>query len=318
MIKLQSNSEFQQPLPLFSIEDNFKVIYNQFLSSSLGKIYQAISWNDLVESFSLKENKKGPDCIFSPQGKLALMFLKNYACCSDERLIEQFNSNIHYQLFCGLILGVGEQIKNFKIVSQIRCELAGNLNIDDAQSRLIKNWLPYMEELEQIVTDAKCYESSLRYPTDQKLLWEATDWCHKQLKLLCKYGILSMPRSKYNKWAQRYWNYSHKRRKPVKERVAITRGLLGLVDKLLGELVIAIDQLNIQMPSKYYKQYAIIENVLKQQSEKFHTGKQPENLIVSLSKIISVRLLEEKKSKPLNLEQKLIKYRSMALVLSNI
>ena len=284
MIKLQSIPEFQPHLPLFSIEDNFNVIYTQFQSSTLGKIYQAIPWDELVKSFDLKESNKGPNCLFSPQGKLALMFLKNYACCSDERLIEQFNSNIHYQLFCRLVLRVGEQIDNFKIVSQIRCELAVKLNIDDAQKCLAKYWLPYMEELEQMVTDATCYESSLRYPTDQKLLWEATDWCYKQIKLLCKYGHLAIPRTKYKKWAHRYWNYSRKRRKPAKERVTITRGLLRLLKKLLEELSVITKLLNAQMPDKYYKQYAIIEKVRKQQKQKFTTGENPQNRIVSLSK----------------------------------
>ncbi len=182
------------------------------------------------------------------------MFLKNYACCSDERLMEQLNFNIHYQLFCGLLLGIGEQINNFKIISQIRCELTAKLDIDEAQKSLARHWLPYMEELDQLVTDATCYESSLRFPTDQKLLWEATDWCYNQLKLLCSYGKQTMPRCKYNKWKQRYGNYSRKRRKPKKERIAITRGLLHLVKKLLEELDILIKQLDVKMPEKYYVQ----------------------------------------------------------------
>ena len=284
MIKLQSIPEFQAHLPLFSIEDNFQVVYKQFLASSLGKIYQAIPWDKLVDSFGITESKMGPDCLFSPQGKLALMFLKNYACCSDKRLVEQFNSNIYYQLFCRLLLGVGEQITNFKIISQIRCELAAQLDIDQAQKCLAGHWLPYMEELDQVVTDATCYESSLRFPTDQKLLWEATDWCQNQLKLLCPYSKQAMPRSKYNKWKQRYWNYSRKRRKPKKERIAISRGLLNLLTKLLDELAIMLRQLDVKMPEKYYTQYAIIEKVLEQQNYKFTTGQSPEDRIVSLSK----------------------------------
>jgi len=284
VIKLQSIPEFQAKLPLFSIEDNFQVVYNQFLATSLGHIYQAIPWDELVDSFGITERKMGPDCIFSPQGKLALMFLKNYACCSDERLMEQLNSNIHYQLFCRLLLGIGEQINNFKIISQIRCELAAKLDIDKVQKCLAQYWLPYMEELEQVVTDATCYESSLRFPTDQKLLWEATDWCHNQLKLLCKYGKQPLPRTKFHKWQKRYWNYSRKRRKPKKERIAITRALLKLLEKLLEELTAITKQLNATMPQKYYKQYAIIEKVLEQQNYKFATGQSPEGRIVSLSK----------------------------------
>ena len=284
MIKLQSIPTFQAHLPLFSIEDNFQVVYNQFLTSPLGKIYQGIPWDDLVKSLGVKESKMGPDCIFSPQGKLALMFLKNYAGCSDKQLMEQFNCNYQYQLFCRLLLGVGEQITNYKIISQIRCELAAKLDIDNAQRCLAKHWLPYMAELNQVVTDATCYESSLRFPTDQKLLWEATDWCYNQLKLLCKYCKRPMPRTKYLKWKQRYWNYSRKRRKSKKERVTITRALLNLVGKFLEELSVITQQYNVSMPEKYYRQHAVIEKVLEQQNYKFTTGQSPEDRIVSLSK----------------------------------
>ncbi|MCT4646724.1 MAG: hypothetical protein N4A74_17170 [Carboxylicivirga sp.] len=101
------------------------------------------------------------------------------------------------------------------------------------------------------------------------------------MKLLSSYGKQPLPRSKYNKWKQRYWNYSRKRRKPRKERITITRGLLRLVRKLLEELVVLLKQLDVQMPARYYTQYAIIEKVLKQQNYKFATGKSPEERIVS-------------------------------------
>jgi len=48
----------------------------------------------LVREFNIKVHKKGPECIFSPKGKLALMFLKNYAGVSDYKLIEQLNGNM--------------------------------------------------------------------------------------------------------------------------------------------------------------------------------------------------------------------------------
>ncbi|WP_371412775.1 transposase [Kordia sp. SMS9] len=66
--------------------------------------------------------------LFSPKGRLALMFLKHYACCSDSRLIEQLNSNLDYQFFCDISLGFN-RLTNSKIVSQIRCELAICLDI---------------------------------------------------------------------------------------------------------------------------------------------------------------------------------------------
>ena len=236
MIKLQSIPNFQASIPLFSVEDNYNLLYDQFLETDLGKIFIAIPWDELIRSFKLKENKKGPDCIFSPQGKLALMILKHYAGCSDKRLIEQFNANMHYQFFCNTVLSVGQHIDNYKIVSQIRCELSEKLNIKDAQSILATHWLPHMEELEQILTDATCYESSMRFPTDQKLLWESVYWAYGQLRLMCKYTGMKVPRTKFLKWKERYWCYSRKRKKPSKEKTALNRGLRKLLNKLLEEL----------------------------------------------------------------------------------
>lgn len=115
------------------------------------------------------------------------MILKHYAGCSDKRLIEQFNANMHFQFFCNTVLSLGQHIDNYKIVSQIRCKLSGKLDIKDAQSILATHWLPQMEELEQILPDATCYESSMRFPTDQKLLWESVYWAYVQLRLICKY-----------------------------------------------------------------------------------------------------------------------------------
>ena len=80
--------------------------------------------------FDIKVHNKGPECIFTPKGKLALMFLKNYAGVSDFKLIEQLNGNIHYQIFCDILLDPGERFENFKIVSQIRCGLASQLDIE--------------------------------------------------------------------------------------------------------------------------------------------------------------------------------------------
>ena len=74
-----------------------------FYQTDLGKIYQAIPWAEMIKTLGLKEQSKGLDCIFSARGKIGLMFLKHYCCCSDRRLIDQFNGNIYYQIFCDTI-----------------------------------------------------------------------------------------------------------------------------------------------------------------------------------------------------------------------
>ena len=64
------------------------------MESELGKIYQAIPWNELIKCLKLKENCQGRSAIFNPQGKLALMFLKAYSGLSDPKLIENLNGSL--------------------------------------------------------------------------------------------------------------------------------------------------------------------------------------------------------------------------------
>jgi hypothetical protein len=54
----------------------------------LGRIYHSIPWNELAKRLKVKDKKKGPLRIFSPQEMIALMFLKSYVDCSDRKLID--------------------------------------------------------------------------------------------------------------------------------------------------------------------------------------------------------------------------------------
>lgn len=168
MMKVQLFSSVQQNLPLFPAE-NFPLFKSRFLASDLGKVYQSIPWTDLVRALGLKSNRKGRTQLFPPQGRLALMFLKNYSGLSDTKLIEQLNGNLEWQFFCGIYLGL-HRIDNFKIVSQIRCELSSKMDIKRLEKILYDYWQPYISEPEKMVVDATCYESGIRYPTDVKLL----------------------------------------------------------------------------------------------------------------------------------------------------
>jgi hypothetical protein len=141
-----------------------------------------IPFGALARSCGLKDHPLGRHSYFSPEGKIALMFLKSYTQFSDEELIAGLNANIHYQLFCGVRIHPLNPLTNFKIVSAIRCEIADNLSIDSAQQVLAAHWKPYLENLQILSTDATCYESFIRFPTDVKLLWEGVEWIHRQLK----------------------------------------------------------------------------------------------------------------------------------------
>ena len=268
-----------------SPREEFSLYWDSFLQSEIGGIYLSVPWDDLLKHFKLKENRKGPSRIFSPKGMIALMFLKSYLACSDRKLVEHLNGNINFQLFCDIFLA-GSRLTNYKIVSHIRSCLSSRLDIKTAQIILARSWKPYINHPGVMLTDATCYETSMRYPTNVKLLWESVEWCHKQLKLNCKYLKIRTPRTKYLKQQDRYNNYSRKRKKSRKERKVLTRSLLHLLNKLLvllHELEDSYDQ-KLELPSKYHRQISTIAKVLEQQTQIFETGESVPGRIVSLSK----------------------------------
>lgn len=281
MGKIQRIWETSLEINFKSPQEEFKIYWESFLESEVGKIHTAIPWQELIKHFKIKEHKKGPSRIFSPKGMLALMFLKSYVDSSDRKLIEHLNGNINFQLFCDLLLK-GKRITNYKIVSYIRTYLGKQLNIKENQKLLAKYWKPFMEQPNIMLTDATCYETSMRYPTNQKLLWESIEWCYGQMKFMCKYLKIQTPRTKYLKQSANYNNYSRKRKRTIKERTVLTRSLLHLLNKLLGLLEEIEHQCN--MPQKYHKQIRTIKTILKQQQEIFRTGKSVPDRIVSIAK----------------------------------
>jgi len=299
MRKIRRIFETTQEISFISPEKEFSLYLQSFNESELGGIYRAIPWNDIIKKLRIRENKKGPDMIFGPQGMVALMFLKSYVDCSDEMLINHLNGNLHFQIFCGILLG-SERIKNFKIVSDIRCRLSRNLDIKEVQGVLAGYWKPYMRDTNVAMEDATCYETSMRYPTNVKLLWESTEWSYNQLKYICKYLKIRMPRNKYEEQWTRYNNYSHKRKKIHKETLKRTRSLLYLLGKLLGLLRMIEDkyQDQLDLPRKYHERLKVISKVLRQQKEIFETGGSVPDRIVSISKSYIRPIVRGKETKP--------------------
>ncbi len=305
-MKLQRISEFQHEFSFLSSQENLDSFYARFLQSDLGKIYVALPWDSLVERLNIKEKQSGSKMIFSPRGRIGLMFLKHYSCCSDKKLIEQLNGNIDYQFFCDIHLGFN-RLTNFKIVSQIRCELAANLDIDALEKDLFAHWKPYIDSKNQITVDATCYESELRYPTPQKLLWEAVDWLYKELKKTCKIVGVKMLRSKYLKWKKRYIGFSKMRRKTTKKRKPLTRALLHLLEKLLNFESQLRKSHKLSFTVGYYRRVATIKTVLEQQRSYFETGVSPKNRIVSIAKDYIRPIVRGKEVKPVEFGAKVNK-----------
>lgn len=283
-MKIQRFSEFQSEIEFPSLQKSYADYYASFLQTDLGNIYNAIPWAELIKCFGLSESNKGPRCTFSPRGKLALMFLKHYACVSDRKLIEQLNANVDYQFFCDLIIPPTGRITNFKIVSEIRCELADKLDEVKIQNILAGYWRPYCENKNSITCDATCYESYVRYPTDVKLLYEVVTWNYKYLRIIRRAKNKRMIRSKILKWKRRYQSYSKSKRPARQQTKSIIRGLLRLLDKIHNALVEEENNLPFEMNNTYWHRRNSTTKILEQQSDKFYQGINPKDRIVSLDK----------------------------------
>jgi len=125
--------------------------------------------------------KRGRKPYFSPEGKVALMFLKMYTGLSAPKLMEALNGNIHYQIFCGVRINPASPLTNYKLIDDIQLELSVRLKIQEQQAVLADAWKPYMKDLDTLYTDASCYESQIRYPTDAKLLWECVERTYRMM-----------------------------------------------------------------------------------------------------------------------------------------
>ncbi len=171
-----------------------------FAGSELGRIHAQLPLKELAEkirSHFPKTHPQGNTPMFPPEGEVALMFLKPYTGQSDDGLIELLNGSIHMQMFCGVLIDPAKPIKNGKIVSAIRQRIAGVLDIRELQKILYDKWGGSLKDKDLCLTDATCYESHLRFPTDVKLLWECCEWLQSLIAKTCKALKERQPRNKY-------------------------------------------------------------------------------------------------------------------------
>ena len=52
--------------------------------------------------------------------------------------MEELNGNIHYLLFCNILIDPVHPLTNYKLLDDIATELAGNLKIKELQNYLVE------------------------------------------------------------------------------------------------------------------------------------------------------------------------------------
>ena len=292
MSKIQNFAEITPNLP-FS-EFNFYELYRAtFENSELGRMKKTLPLHKMAESFGLVIKsmtlKRGRKSYFTPEGKVALMFLKMKTQMSFPKLMEELNGNIHYQLSCDILIDPVHPLTNYKLLDDIAAELAGRLKIQQLQNLLAEAWKPYMKNLDTKFTDATCYESEMRYPTDQKLLWECVE---KGYDLMCEASLqlgIHRPRTKFLDVEKANLAYRKQRKHTKAQTRKITRRLLDLLGKRLREMrKMERDHQDIKLFTDREKQTIdIITKVYRQQYNHFQSSDAREsipNRIVSVSK----------------------------------
>ena len=93
-----------------------------------------------------------------------------------------------------------------------------------------------MENLDTMYTDATCYESEMRYPTDARLLWEGIEKSYATMcELSSRLGI-HRPRTKFLDVQKANLTYRKQRKHSRSQTRKITRRLLDLLGKILKEI----------------------------------------------------------------------------------
>ena len=217
------------------------------------------------------------------------MFLKMYTQLSAPKLLEQLNGNVHYQIFCDISINPLSPLRNYKLIDDIVSELSGKLRTQQQQDILAEAWKPYMKDLETFYTDATCYESEMRYPTDQKLLWECCEKAYSIMCIVCQRLEIHRPRTKYLDVEKANMGYVKQRKHSKSQQRKLTRRLIHLLGKILEEIRKMVREHDDEevLTVREKSTMDIITKVYRQQKNHFNSNDPRESIpdrIVSISK----------------------------------
>ena len=127
MAKIRNLAEIAPSIG-FTEFDLYDIYRMTFEKSELGRIKKLLSLREMSENSGVASKSLSPilgrKSLFTPEGKVALMFLKMYTGLSCPKLMEQLNGNIHYQIFCDVITDLARPLMNYKLLDDIMMELA--------------------------------------------------------------------------------------------------------------------------------------------------------------------------------------------------
>lgn len=259
-----------------------------FFNTPLEELYQAIPFEELAAKFPVpKRAISGRGCKpwFDVKGGIALQILKSYYRISDAMLIEQLNGNWMMQMFCGIQLRHGQQIKDKEIVGRWRSYLGRYLNIDQLQISCVVHWKPYLRSTHAGFTDATVYESYIEYPTDAKLLWNCCSDVYNMIRLYRKRAGLRVSRINHQKRKAQWLGFAKRRKKSNRQRKKICKMLLKYLQRLIDMLDDLKSKSFVLIKRKQTGRLATIEKIKEQQWLLYFGGQSKvEDRIVSVHK----------------------------------
>lgn len=297
MAKVRNLTQIEKTLA-FTEYDFYELYQKAFETHELGRIKRLLPLREMAEKMGLIRTdpkkkslrvKRGRKSFFSPEGKVALVYLKMYTGLSGPKLMEELNGNIFMQIFCGVRIDPSDPLTNYRLIDAVVLEVSDHLRIVEQQEVLAKAWKPYMRDLDTMYTDATCYESRMRYPTDVKLLWECVERAYSTMcSISSRLGEKRM-RTKYQEVAQSTLTYRKQRKHKKGQTRHMTMRLLKLLGKILGEIGRQMREHGDKdiISEKEMKMVDVITKVYRQQKSHFESGDARESIperIVSLSK----------------------------------
>lgn len=260
------------------------LLHEKFLQTDLGKLYQAIPFDQLAACIPAPPAGKtglGRKPWFDVKGGIALQFLKHYLQHSDALLIERINTDWSMQLFCGILLKPSERIRDTNLPGWWRSYIGKHMDIGKMQKGFASYWKPYMEDTAMGMQDATCYESRISFPTDVKLLWKCCQAIYQMIQEQRRSLRLRKSRINYHRQKQNFQSYQKTRKKTRRAEKKLRRKLLKFLLNLMQHLEGLYDG---KLSNKQEAKLVHIKKIYDQQHDKLYGNKPIKDRIVSLSK----------------------------------
>ena len=262
-------------------ENNEHLIPQHFINTDLGKLYQAIPFEELAQHIPAprgERNGLGRRGLLTVKGGIALIILKHYLGVSYEMLIDRLNTDWSMQYFCGISLGT-KIIRNKNLVSDWRSYLARYADIGNMQQTVAAYWKPQLHETHVGMCDATVYESYIRHPNDIVLLWQSCEFIYRALCAHCKVQKIRKPRIRFENKQQAVMSYYRTRKKSRKRTGWLRKRLTNFLYKLMTRF----NELEVSVSDQ--QRLKTIRTLLFQQRHRLqHPEEKINNRIVNLSK----------------------------------